>query len=142
MHGLSDIIAVAVAVAVAVSPATISALCFFCMFKDESGVPRNTRSPMEERAHVCGEMRDLVTIIIVVVFFLGKNSAHDLEICRLLLDHGADIHASDFQNATALMFAVQAGNHDLVSFLLDNGARIAAPTAEKVGGYHIIFFFF
>ncbi|GFG23073.1 ankyrin repeat, PH and SEC7 domain containing protein secG [Aspergillus udagawae] len=48
------------------------------------------------------------------------------EAIRLLLDHGADITASDDEGCTALHFAAESGNHEAVQLLVDKGADIFA----------------
>ncbi|KAF7164220.1 hypothetical protein CNMCM5623_008885 [Aspergillus felis] len=48
------------------------------------------------------------------------------EAIRLLLDHGANITASDDEGSTALHFAAESGNHEAVQLLVDKGADIFA----------------
>ena len=46
----------------------------------------------------------------------------DLSIAKLLLCHGADVNATDSRGETALMYAVQRGQEELVRILLSHGA--------------------
>lgn len=48
-----------------------------------------------------------------------------------LLEQGADIHAQDFLNRTALHWAAQEGHTDLVRLLLEAGADINAQDVDK-----------
>lgn len=53
------------------------------------------------------------------------NAAKRIELCQLLLDHGADIHMRDQYHNTVLHKAAGAnGNESFIEFLLDNGADI------------------
>ena len=47
----------------------------------------------------------------------------DPDIVRLLIDRGADVNAADKKGWTALHFAAQAGNAELVRTLLESGAK-------------------
>lgn len=44
------------------------------------------------------------------------------DLCRLLLEHGVDLHARDIEGTTALHIAAGDNNSDVVSFLLSEGA--------------------
>lgn len=46
----------------------------------------------------------------------------DLSIAKLLLHHGAEVNAIDSRGETALMYAVQRGQEELVRILLSHGA--------------------
>jgi ankyrin repeat protein len=46
-----------------------------------------------------------------------------LELCRLLLDAGADIHSEGNDKATCLHCAVSSKKNDIVAFLLERGAN-------------------
>ncbi|KAF7117758.1 hypothetical protein CNMCM5793_006938 [Aspergillus hiratsukae] len=48
------------------------------------------------------------------------------EAIRVLLDHGADITASDDEGCTALHLAAASGNHESVKLLIEKGANIFA----------------
>lgn len=48
------------------------------------------------------------------------------ELCRLLLEHGADVNSMQMQNVTALHSAAHRGNLQLVKLLVENGANITA----------------
>ncbi|MFS4466272.1 ankyrin repeat domain-containing protein [Maribacter sp. 2210JD10-5] len=44
------------------------------------------------------------------------------ELCKMLLNNGADVNATQMQNVTALHSAVHRGNLELVKLLIENGA--------------------
>lgn len=44
------------------------------------------------------------------------------DVCRYLLDRGANLNARSVQGGTALMYAAASGNLELVQFLIENGA--------------------
>ena len=54
---------------------------------------------------------------------------------RLLLDHGADINATNFLRYTPLMEATSQGNVTSVEFLIANGADVNLNTAPWKSGY-------
>ena len=47
------------------------------------------------------------------------------ELCKLLIENGANVNAVQMQNVTALHSAVHRGNLDLVKLLIENNASIA-----------------
>jgi hypothetical protein len=61
----------------------------------------------------------------------------DINIIRLLLDHGADMHAVDNQGRTALFPAVQSGNLDLIQMLCENGADISKRDEDELSSLDI-----
>jgi ankyrin repeat protein len=86
----------------------------------------------------------------IVRFLLGRGAAVDsssrnpmrvmplhsaaanrhLEICSLLLDHGAPVNAAQADDFTPLHEAAQNGQIELVSLLLDYGAEVNARKAD------------
>ncbi|KAF2355098.1 Ankyrin repeat [Trinorchestia longiramus] len=50
------------------------------------------------------------------------NSVQSVELCRFLLDHGADINAQDVKNKTAMHYAVEEDRYETVKLLLERGA--------------------
>jgi uncharacterized protein len=56
---------------------------------------------------------------LILAAYKGKHDA-----VKLLLKHGADVHASDWMGNTALMGASMKGFTDIAELLLDNGAQI------------------
>jgi hypothetical protein len=46
----------------------------------------------------------------------------NLDICRLLIEHGADVDSEDHQKQTPLFDAADQGNHEIVRLLLEHGA--------------------
>ena len=59
------------------------------------------------------------------------------EMCRGLLDKGADINAQDDQGYSALMLASLQGNSALVSILLTKGANPALKSEEGLTAHEI-----
>lgn len=55
------------------------------------------------------------------------------EILKILLFFGADIHATTDSNKTALHYACETGNIDLVKRLIEAGARIDGKTTSNMG---------
>lgn len=56
-----------------------------------------------------------------------------VDIARLLLDHGADLHAVNFEGKSAIHMAAMRGGPDIVRLLVRLGADVNA--ADKFGGY-------
>ena len=48
----------------------------------------------------------------------------NIELMRLLLDTGCDIHAYDFQQRTALFYATHGGHNEAIKFLIQSGAEV------------------
>jgi ankyrin repeat protein len=46
-----------------------------------------------------------------------------LEIARLLLDHGADVHIQSSDGVTPFQVAIHHSHHDIAQLLLDSGAK-------------------
>lgn len=57
--------------------------------------------------------------------YLAAIRGHD-KIAQLLLNNGANIHATDPSKNTVLMYAAGSGKIDIVKLLIDNGAKINA----------------
>ena len=60
-----------------------------------------------------------------------------MKIIRLLLEHGADVHAEDSIKCTALHYAANMGNVDIVSTLLQFDANANAKGLFHVTPLHI-----
>jgi len=58
-----------------------------------------------------------------------------LDVLRLLLDRGADLHAQDRGGATALALAVRSGDVEVVRYLVERGLdpSALAPAARRAG---------
>jgi serine/threonine-protein phosphatase 6 regulatory ankyrin repeat subunit A/serine/threonine-protein phosphatase 6 regulatory ankyrin repeat subunit B len=56
-------------------------------------------------------------------YFSDKDPSRALEIIRKLLDHGAKINLEDYYGKTALDYAEEEKNKDIVDFLENNGAK-------------------
>ena len=54
------------------------------------------------------------------------HAVNDLEIVKLLISHGADIHQRNFRGATPLMGAAGAGDIAVVRYLIERGADVNA----------------
>ena len=52
--------------------------------------------------------------------------ANNLDIVSILLDYGAEIDSTDFNEKTALHYAYSVGNKDIVNFLIEKGASTFA----------------
>lgn len=52
------------------------------------------------------------------------NSIHNYELTQYMLDHGANIDATDYQFKTALHYAIQQGRYEVTRLLLSRGANI------------------
>ncbi len=50
----------------------------------------------------------------------------DFDICKLLIENGADVNATQTKGVTALMSAAHIGNLKLVTYLVEHGADITA----------------
>lgn len=50
------------------------------------------------------------------------NSVQSVELCTFLLEHGADVNATDIQNKTALHYAIQEHRLQTTKLLLDHNA--------------------
>ena len=74
-----------------------------------------------------------VTILMAASMPMNDN-AENVDMVKVLLDHGADVNAQDSLGNTALTLAVNYGHAEIVKVLLDNGAdanlrRKDGPTA-------------
>lgn len=72
----------------------------------------------------------------VTALMLAADGGY-LDVCRYLLDRGANINARSRRGSTALMFAAASGNPDLTALLLEAGAdpRIADNTERRARDY-------
>ncbi|SPQ23374.1 ff7e848e-065a-48d5-bce0-8fa9aa0ca199 [Thermothielavioides terrestris] len=68
------------------------------------------------------------------LFGFWRDRARQCAAARLLLDHGADVHARTHRGWTPLAFAVLAANPDLVRLLLDHGADRQDLSLSPGGG--------
>lgn len=55
--------------------------------------------------------------------FLAAALAH-LDVLRSLIENGADINASTADNCTPLMIAIEKGNINVATFLIEHGANV------------------
>jgi ankyrin repeat protein len=55
--------------------------------------------------------------------WLGYSKETGLDMVRLLLQYGSDIHARDDEGRTPFMAATKHGRHEIMQFLLENGAE-------------------
>ena len=51
------------------------------------------------------------------------------EVLQLIIDLGADVNATNHENATALMLAIEKGNADVINILINAGASMAVENA-------------
>jgi ankyrin repeat protein len=65
-----------------------------------------------------------------------KSAMAVLLLTKLLLQHGADVHATNRAQQTALMSAAQTGSAKLVGVLLQAGASTAAACAQGKRALH------
>lgn len=71
------------------------------------------------------------------VIFFQYSKASPIELVRLLIDRGADLHVMNHRQENALMRACQRGYLDVVHFLLEHGAK---QNVFNVQGYLAINF--
>lgn len=64
----------------------------------------------------------------------GAAATGNLQMCRLLLKHGADLNAMNDICATPLSIAINNGHDEIIDFLLKQGARVdfEIPPAETI----------
>ena len=55
----------------------------------------------------------------------------DAEIAKILVNHGADVNATDNDKKTILMMAVVNGHTQLVVYLLSKGAKLEARSVHQ-----------
>jgi ankyrin repeat protein/mono/diheme cytochrome c family protein len=66
---------------------------------------------------------------------LAARKAGSVRTVKLLLDHGADVNATNIYGASALMAAVAAPDRETVRLLLDRGADVNAKPRMDVDGF-------
>jgi len=62
---------------------------------------------------------------------IAAVQAQDIEAINRALDSGADINALDVGGLAALHYAVFADNAEIASLLIEHGANVELPSAEK-----------
>ncbi|ETE72359.1 Ankycorbin, partial [Ophiophagus hannah] len=68
-------------------------------------------------------------------FFLAVQNGHP-EVCKYLLDHGADVNSRDKNRRTALMLACEAGSLSIAEILIRKGADIHLADALGHNALH------
>jgi len=58
-------------------------------------------------------------------------SNHQVEMCQLFIDHGADVNQKDKLGRTALMDAAEIGSVEVINMLINKGARVNEQDLEK-----------
>ncbi len=66
---------------------------------------------------------------------LAARKAGNIGTVRFLLDHGADLQATNSFGATPLLAAAASGDIEIVRLLLDRGANVNAQPTMDVGGF-------
>lgn len=61
----------------------------------------------------------------------------NVDLARLLVEHGVDVTAKDYDNLTPLNLAVQVGSVDLRSLLVENGANVKAKDKDRSTPLHL-----
>ncbi len=59
-----------------------------------------------------------------------------MEVCRCLIDHGADVNAKDGDGRAAIHHAVMWGKKDVVRLLVERGALLDLPDADGATPLH------
>jgi ankyrin repeat protein len=62
---------------------------------------------------------------------VAANGYLEIEICRMLIEKGADINAKDKYDWTALIYAASNGNEEICALLIKNGANIEDRSKER-----------
>jgi len=68
----------------------------------------------------------------------GASAGSTIEMVKLLIENGADIHKRGVNNFTALHFATLGGNVEIVQCLLDNGADVNAKALAGMTPLHTV----
>lgn len=63
---------------------------------------------------------------------IASGDKEKVDVVRVLIEHGANVNATDKHNSTPLHFATEYKNKNVVALLLENGAN---PNAESIGNY-------
>ena len=73
-----------------------------------------------------------------VTLLHAAAAAEDIQLMRLLIDHGGNLHARDSKNRTPLHLAATAGDSpDIVEMLIDKGADVDAQDVYKSTPLHM-----
>lgn len=110
--------------------ATLSQNINTCKILLENGFDPNSLGEGEELVSICTnptlslyitKERNCTALICAAI--LGN-----LDLCNLLIKHGADVNAKTDNGFTPLIYAAMINNYEMCKLLLDNGADIKATT--------------
>ncbi|KAK3899526.1 hypothetical protein C8A05DRAFT_36854 [Staphylotrichum tortipilum] len=68
----------------------------------------------------------------------GSNSSRAAQICKLLLEHGADVNYTRHDGCTAVLLAVREGQVDVIKLLVEAGADVNVVTPKGQNALHMV----
>ncbi|HCU22669.1 MAG TPA: hypothetical protein DF698_07285, partial [Candidatus Atribacteria bacterium] len=105
--------------------------CFDFQFTCEYGTPQDVQKAIKNGADINCQDEELGWTPLMSAMLNESGQ----EIVTLLVEAGAQVNLANWQGMTALMVAADTGDEDLVSYLLEHGAKLYINDVESEYGF-------